>query len=218
MHIDAPGPHGGQPVFTAGAPLQNASTVAVLVHGRGGAAADMLAFARELGQPGFGYLAPQAREHTWYPQSFLAPIEANEPWLSSALAALKDVVGKALDAAGPPERLMLLGFSQGGCLTLEYTARNPRSYGAVVGLSAGLIGPEGTPRSYQGSLDGVPVFLGCSDVDPHIPVERVHETAEVLSGMGASVDKRIYPGMGHTVNADELTAVRELAERIARSA
>lgn len=211
MKLDVEGPHGGQPVLTAGTPLAGADAVGVLVHGRGGTAEDMLAFARAFEQPGACYLAPQASAQTWYPRSFLEPLEDNEPWLSSALAALGDVVTKTELPAG---RVILLGFSQGACLALEYAARNPAPFGGLVGFSGGLIGPVGDPLTHDGSLDGVPVFLGCSDVDPHIPVDRVRETAEVLEGMGASVETRIYPGMGHTVNDDEIAAARELMARV----
>jgi predicted esterase len=121
-----------------------------------------------------------------------------------------------VDAAGiPASRVVLLGFSQGACLALEFAARHARRYGGVVGLSGGLIGPDGTPRDYEGAFDGAPVFLGCSDMDPHVPVERVHETADVFQRMGAQVTKRIYPGMGHTVNADEIAAVREIVDAVA---
>jgi predicted esterase len=141
-------------------------------------------------------------------------MESNEPGLSSGLARLGEALAE-IEAAGiPPERTILLGFSQGACLSLEFAARNARRYGAVVGLSGGLIGPPGTPRDYDGSLAGTPVFLGCSDRDPHIPRERVDETAEVLRGMGAEVTERIYPAMGHTVNEDEMEAVRGLVARV----
>ena len=185
----------------------------VLLHGRGASAEDILALGRELWVPGLTLLAPQAAGGTWYPERFTAPLERNEPWLSSALSA----VGRVVEEAGrwlPAERTLLLGFSQGGCLALEYTARRPRRYGGVAGLSAALIGPPGTPRHEAGSLDGTPVFLGCSDVDPHIPVEMVVESAEVLRRMGAEVTVRLYPGMGHLVSEDEVTAVREMASSV----
>jgi predicted esterase len=151
------------------------------------------------------YIAPQASGHTWYPYSFLSPIPQNEPGITSALA----VIGRLVESAGlGAEQVAILGFSQGACLALEFAARNPRRYAAVIALSGGLIGPPGTPRDYPGSMDDTPVFLGCSDIDPHIPVERVRESAEVFRRMGARVDERIYPRMGHTVNEDELSAVR----------
>jgi phospholipase/carboxylesterase len=197
-------------IVAAGAPLREARAGAVLVHGRGSSAEDILGLADEFGQSDIAYLAPQAPGHTWYPYSFLAPFAQNEPHLSNALA----IVGATLDRLAqenvPPERVALIGFSQGGCLALEYAARNAQRYGAVAGLSAGLIGPPGTPRNYVGAFAGTPVFLGCSDVDSHIPLARVHESRDVFAKMGAEVTERIYPGMGHTVNADEIAHVRKL--------
>ena len=211
-------PHAGQPLLTAGAPLERAPAAVVMIHGRGASADDILALAEELDRPDLAYLAPQAAGNTWYPFRFLEPIARNEPYLSSALGVVGAVVARAGTAGIPPERVVLLGFSQGACLALEYAARHARRYGGVVGLSGGLIGPDGTPRDYPGSLAGTPVFLGCSDVDPHIPVERVHESAAVLRRLGGAVDARIYPGLGHTVNRDELAAVRELLAPLAAGA
>jgi len=213
----ASGPHADARVIAAGAPLAGAKAALVLIHGRGATAESMLPLAEALGREDIAFIAPQAAGNTWYPFSFLAPIAQNEPWLSSALATIAAAL-EGLDAEGfSPDRVALLGFSQGACLATEFAARNPRRYGAILGLSGGLIGPPGTPRNYPGSLDGTPVFLGCSDIDAHIPLERVHETAAVLSGMGAAVDERIYPGMGHTVNADEIDAVRALLARLAET-
>jgi predicted esterase len=204
------GPHQGQPIVAAGRPVSKATAAMVMMHGRGATAENILTLADELGREDFAYLAPQAAGYTWYPYSFLAPMHQNEPGLSSGLARIGEVLS-LLEAEGmPAERTILLGFSQGACLSLEFTARNPRRYGGVVALSGGLIGPPGTPRDYAGSLAGTPVFLGCSDRDPHIPLARVEESAEVLTGMGAEVTKRIYPAMGHTVNEDELEFVRGL--------
>ena len=197
-------------VLAAGSPLGQATAAMILVHGRGASAEDILSLGRELGRPDLAYLAPQAEGYSWYPYSFLAPLERNEPGLSNGLALIGHLVDRLGEEGIPPERTVLLGFSQGACLTLEYAARNARRYGGVVGLSGGLIGPPGTPRSYPGSFKGTPVFLGCSDRDPHIPLDRVKETTQVLTGMGAQVSERIYPAMGHTVNEDELERVREL--------
>lgn len=209
------GPHAGRPVLRAGVPLEQARGAMILLHGRGAGAADILGLAGELEHGGIAYLAPDAAGRAWYPYSFLAPIDRNEPWLSSALEWIGELVA-GVEAAGiPASRVILLGFSQGACLALEFAARHARRYGGVVGLSGGLIGPEGTPRDYAGSLDEAPVFLGCSDVDPHVPVERVNESADVFRRMRAQVTKRIYPGMGHTVNADEIAAVREIVEMVA---
>jgi predicted esterase len=204
------GIHADQPTPTAGAPLADADAAVVMFHGRGATAQSVLSFAGEFDHDAVAYVAPQAARNTWYPQSFMAPMEQNEPWLSSALdranRAIADVEGEGI----PAEQIALLGFSQGACLASETMARNARRYGGLGALSGGLIGPEGTPRKYDGSLDGTPAFIGCSDQDPHIPLERVHETAEVLEDFGADVDERIYEGMGHTVNEDELEAVDEL--------
>lgn len=207
-------PHRGQPVLAAGRPLAEAGGAMVMVHGRGAPAEDILSLAGELGRPELAYLAPQAAGYSWYPYSFLAPMEQNEPGLSSALELLGDLVRHLEENGIPAERTVLLGFSQGACLTLEYAARNARRYGGLVALSGGLIGPPGTPRDYAGSFAGTPVFLGCSDRDPHIPKTRVDESAEVFRGMGAEVTERIYPAMGHTVNEDELQFVRDLVGKL----
>ena len=182
----------------------------ILVHGRGGSAEDLLALASELRLDDVLYVAPQAAGHTWYPYSFLAPIAQNEPGLTSGLNKISALIDQLRHEGLSPDRVGVMGFSQGACLSLEYAARYARRYAAVIGLSGGVIGPPGTPRNYTGSMDGTPVFLGCSDVDPHIPVERVHETAEVFRRLNAHVDARIYPGMGHIVNQDEIAAVRQI--------
>jgi len=191
-------------LMTRGPRPTHARVTVIMVHGRGGSAEDMLGLAGALGLDDVAWLAPQAAGNTWYPFSFMAPIEQNQPYLDQALAMLTGLVASV---EGP---VALLGFSQGACLSLEFAARNPRRYAGIVGLSGGLIGPEGTPRDYAGSFDGTPVLLGCSDVDPHIPLARVQETAAVFERMGADVDMRIYPRMGHTVNEDEIAAVRNL--------
>jgi len=200
-------------VLHYGAPVASARRAAIFIHGRGASAEDILGIAPELGTDDVAYLAPQAAGHTWYPYSFLSPIAQNEPGLSSALGVIAELIGKLATDGHPPEHIVILGFSQGACLGLEFAARNARRYAAVVALSGGLIGPPETPRNYAGSMADTPVFLGCSDVDPHIPLERVHESAEVFRRMGARVDERIYPRMGHTINADELAAVRELVRK-----
>ncbi len=184
----------------------------VMVHGRGAQAEDILSLAVQLAQPGYSYLAPQAAGNTWYPNRFLEPIPGNEPWLSSALAFVGDVVAQVIQAGIPPERIMLLGFSQGACLALEYAARTAQRYGGLVGLSGALIGPDDTPRNYQGSLAGTPVFLGCSDVDFHVPKERVTQSAEVFRNLGGIVTERLYPNLDHSVNQDEIDFVRELMQ------
>jgi predicted esterase len=200
-------------VLQIGAPLEQARRALILIHGRGASAESILEFASELQAPGFAYLAPQAAGYTWYPNRFTAPIESNQPWLDSALRRI-DLIVQNLTVAGTPyAAIYLLGFSQGACLALEYAARNPRRYGGVVGLSGGLIGPPGTILDHLGSMDGTPVFLGCSDRDPHIPKERVIETAAQFERMGADVDMRLYENMGHTVNQAEIEAVREILSR-----
>lgn len=200
-------PHAGQPVLRLGPRLEAARLAAILIHGRGASAEDILGLAREFAADDVAYLAPQAAGNTWYPYSFLAPLPQNEPWLTSALAVVGGLVQTLGEQGVPSEHVAILGFSQGACLALEFAARNARRYAAVIGLSGGLIGPPGTPRLYHGTLDATPVFLGCSDVDPHIPVERVRESAAVLRNMKGTVDERIYRGMGHTVNSDEIDAV-----------
>ena len=202
--------HASQPVLRAGPLISDARLVAILLHGRGATAEDILGLSREFTAPDVAYLAPQAAGHTWYPYSFLAPIEDNEPHLSSALTLIDRLLQDLEQQNVASERVVLLGFSQGACLVLEFAARHARRYAAVVALSGGLIGPPGTPRDYSGSFAGTPVFIGCSDVDAHVPVERVRESADIFRGMGAVVDERIYPGMGHTVNSDEITAVDAL--------
>jgi predicted esterase len=211
-----PGPHGGQPVRTAGLALADAQAAMIMVHGRGASAEDILSLTEELDGPGFAFLAPQAAGHQWYPNSFLAPIPSNEPGLSSGLALLAALLEQIAAAGIPPEKTLLLGFSQGACLALEFVARHARRYGGVAGLSGGLIGPPGTPRAYPGSLAGTPVFLGCSDVDFHIPKERVEESAVVLRRLGGSVTARLYPNMGHTINMDEIGAVQEQMAALGR--
>ncbi len=215
--MTAADPHGGQPVLTTGESLERARAALVLLHGRGAGAEDILALAGELAPAGCASLAPQAAGHTWYPYSFLSPIERNEPHLSSALAAVAAVLARVAEAGIPPERTALIGFSQGACLALEFTARHARRYGGVVAFSGGLIGPDGTPRDYTGALDGTPVFIGGSDVDAHIPLARMEESARVLERLGGAVDLRIYRGMGHTVNADELAAARAILAALVQS-
>jgi phospholipase/carboxylesterase len=211
------GPHVRSTVRMAGDEPSSAQAAIIMLHGRGATADSILNLATELEQSGFAFLAPQAAGNSWYPFSFLAPIEKNEPDMSSALAAVAGVLTRLEEAGIPPKQVILLGFSQGACLATEFAARHARRYGGVVGLSGGLIGPPGTPRQYGGSLAGTPVFLGCGDVDPHIPQERVDETAAVLDRLGADVTKRIYHGIAHTVIEDEIEHVREMMSALLRS-
>ena len=197
-------------VVRAGVPVPAARAAAVLIHGRGATAEGMLALGGAFGAQDVALVAPQAPAGSWYPHSFLAPLDENEPSLGQALG----IVGETVDALAReglgPERVVLVGFSQGACLALEYAARMARRYGGVAGLSGGLIGPPGTPRDYPGSLGGTPVFLGCSDVDAHIPEVRVHESADVLTALGGNVTTRIYPGMAHTIVDDEIRHVQRI--------
>ena len=203
----------GQRVVEAGEPLNSARAAMILLHGRGATAEDIMTIASEVLAPGWTYCAPQAAGGAWYPNPFTASIESNEPYLSAALDMISNLVERA-EAQVPAHRMVLVGFSQGACLALEWAARHARRYGAIAGLSGGLIGPDGTPRDYPGDFDGTPVFLGCSDVDPYIGKDRVEEAAQVCDRMGAAVDIRLYPGMGHMVNEDEIAALRDLTAAI----
>jgi predicted esterase len=203
-------PHANLPALRAGPAPEQARGTIVMIHGRGAPAESILALYPDLAVEGLAALAPQAAGHTWYPYSFLSPIPQNQPYLDSALRAVDAIISDLLRRGVPSDKIALLGFSQGACLTTEYVARHPRRYGAVMALTGGLIGPPGTPRDYTGSLGGTPVFLGTSDPDPHIPFERVLETEAVLTRMGAKVEVRRYEGMGHTINDEEVGVCREL--------
>lgn len=207
-------PHQEQSVATAGAILANADAAMIIVHGRGGTNHQALSLSEHLDVEGFAFLAPQAANYSWYPQRFLVPRKSNEPYLSSALKAIDDVVKHVESQGIPPEKIMLLGFSQGACLSGEYAARNPKRYGGVMILSGGLIGADAELTGYAGSLNDTPVFLGCSDVDDHIPEARVHQSADILAKLGAKVEKCIYPGMGHTINSEELDYVKSVMEQV----
>jgi predicted esterase len=203
-------PHGATRTVFAGSPLEDATGAIIAVHGRGAGAHDIIALAREVAPVGVAIVAPQAAGNTWYPYRFLEPTERNEPHLSSALRRLGGLIAELERRGIPPEQVAILGFSQGACLALEYVARNARRYAGVIGFSGGLLGPPGTRFTYGGSLARTPVFLGCSDVDAHIPIGRVEETAAALQRLDAVVQTLIVPGMGHTVNGDELDAARML--------
>jgi predicted esterase len=196
-----------------------------MIHGRGASAEDILSLTQYTDVSGFAIAAPQARGHTWYPDSFLAPLRHNEPFLSSALKLVAGIVDRYESEGIPAERIVIAGFSQGACLASEFIARNARRFGGLVAFSGGLIGtgdldrrpPENKAFDYEGSLDGTPVFLGCSDVDPHIPVKRVDQTADVLNKLGGKVTKRIYPGMPHTINQEEMDALGDILEVVRSS-
>jgi len=200
-------------VHVVGTPLARARAAVILLHGRGGSADDIASLATVLGIDRLAFLVPEATGHTWYPQRFIAPLAANEPWLGSALGVVASLVTQATAARIPQSRIALAGFSQGACLALEFAARTPARYGAVIGFSGGLIGPPDEPRPAApagASLAGTPVFLGCGDIDGHIPVASVEASATVLRGLGGTVDLRLYPNMGHTINQDEIDAARTL--------
>ncbi|MFW5843852.1 MAG: alpha/beta hydrolase [Spirochaetota bacterium] len=205
-----PSPHRGQPIERKGPAPSEAAGAMLMIHGRGASADDILGLADEFEEFGLHFVAPQASDHTWYPHRFLAPIKQNEPYLSSALSVIDTILAGLVEEGVSYERVFLLGFSQGACLSLEYVARNPRRYGGVFGLSGGLIGPEGDLPEHSGDLAGTPVFLGCSDVDFHIPKTRVQESSEQFRGMNAEVTERLYPGMAHTVAQDEIDIIRRI--------
>jgi phospholipase/carboxylesterase len=212
--LDAPSdPHADQPILSAGAPIVEAELVLILLHGRGATADSILQLYDALELETVAALAPEAAGNTWYPNSFLAPLESNQPYLDSALARIEAIVADLIEGGMPSQRIALLGFSQGACLTTEFIARHPRHYAGAIALTGGLIGPPGTPRNYPGSLAGTSVFLGAGDPDPHVPFSRVQETHDVLTKMGATSEIRRFPGLGHTINDNELDASRRLLQR-----
>jgi predicted esterase len=198
-----------QALRTAGTPSSRAKGVVLLIHGRGATAESILALADAIALPDLCYVAPQADGYTWYPQSFMAPTVANEPSLSAALSRIAAIISGIRDAGIAPEKLAVIGFSQGACLASETVLRNPMGYGFIGILSGGAIGPPGTLRDYPGSLAGCRAFLGCAAHDAHIPLARVQETAHVFTRMGAHVTERIYPGSMHGVNDDEMAHLRQ---------
>ena len=207
-------PHQNQPILQQGKPLAEAKTAMILVHGRCATAQGILELRSVLTHPEMVYIAPQAAGNTWYPYSFLAPVAQNEPGLSSGLQAIADAVAYINAANIPTEKVIIGGFSQGACLASEFVACNAQRFGGLLVFSGGLIGPPGTPRNYSGSLDGTPVFIGCSNVDFHIPVERVEETAVTLTNLGATVNKKIYPNMGHTIIQDEIDEAQKIIDAV----
>jgi predicted esterase len=208
-------PHAGQPVVYAGAPLESADAVMIMVHGRDAGPEAILSLSAAINRPRFACVAPAAAGGTWYPFSFLAPREQNEPGLSSGLGVIESLVVDLRSRGFPSRRMVLLGFSQGACLAAEFSIRHPRRYGGVLVLSGGVIGPPGTTwDDVTGSLDGTPVFLGCSDVDAHIPKERVLESERLFTRLGARVKRTLYPGMGHLVNDDEIVEVQAVLDEV----
>lgn len=197
-------------IITAGRKLKDAAKVLIMVHGRGGSAGDILSLSSYLNIKDYALLAPQATNNTWYPLSFMAPPAQNEPWLSSALLLLKEIMDDVIGEGIAKENIYFLGFSQGACLTLEFAARNAATFGGVVAFTGGLIGERLYPENYKGDFEGTPIFIGTSHPDPHVPVERVYATANMLKNMNAAVTEKVYPGMGHTINEDEIKEVNNL--------
>jgi predicted esterase len=207
-------PHADSPILLAGAPLESAWCAVVLMHGRGATAESILELGEEVADDGVALVAPQAAGNTWYPLSFLAPLELNEPFLSSALRRVGTTLERVAAAGIPAERTVLAGFSQGACLTAEFVTRQPRRYGGVAILSGGVIGPRERQRDDRGDLEATPVLVGCSDIDPHVPKARVEETAEIFTRLNGAVTLRLYPAMPHTVNSDEITRLRLMVDGV----
>ena len=205
--------HSGQPIEIAGAPRNAAEAAVVMLHGRGSSANYLLRLIDEFLHHGVMYLAPQAAHRSWYPRSVDAPVEDNEPWISSGFDRIAAALDIAADAGVPPERTLLFGFSQGGCLVSEFGARHPRRYGGLVVLSGCLLGPD-IGRDYEGSLDGTPVFLGCGADDPYVAADRVHHTARVFERLGGDVTERLYDDLDHAINDDEINALNRLLDTL----
>lgn len=197
-------------VLLKGKKLGEAEKVLVMLHGRGASAEDILSLAEYLKVSEFTLLAPQATGNSWYPNSFLAPPYTNEPWLSSAISLIEDITDDIIDADISYNNIFFAGFSQGACLTLEFVSRNARRYGGVAAFTGGLIGDKIYEQNYSGDFESTPVFIGTSDPDPHVPVQRVLDSVKVLKGMNAQVTEKIYRNMGHTINEDEIETVNSL--------
>lgn len=210
-------PHLGQPVLSLGAPFKDAQQVMIMFHGRGANAESILSLAAEFDAPETHFLAPQADQYRWYPYSFLSPLERNEPDLSNAIERVDTLVNQLVVSGKRLDQIILAGFSQGACLASEYVIRNPRRYAGLIVLSGGWIGPQTMQRSTDANLEGMPVFIGCSDIDQHIPLTRVEETARLFESMHADVRLSIYSGMGHTVNADEISQVNNLLKQVVKA-
>lgn len=204
-------------IIVKGKPVEEAAGVMIMVHGRGATAESILSLSEEFNNEDWAYLAPQAIENTWYPFSFLAPIDQNEPGITTGIQNIKDLVKDLVKRKVDKKKIIILGFSQGGCLVLEFAARNAARYGGIIGLSSGLIGPENTSRTYRGSMEGTPVFLGCSNDDPHVPIWRIKETNEVFKTMEAQVTLKVYPGMPHAIIEDEIEIVKSLMKDVAKA-
>jgi phospholipase/carboxylesterase len=197
-------------IITSGKDLAETDKVLIMIHGRGGSAEDILSLAAHLHVTDFALLAPEATGNTWYPYSFMAPPAQNEPWLSSALHLLQSEVDELVKAGKKKENIYFLGFSQGACLTLEFVARNGDRYGGVVAFTGGLIGDKINNKNYKGDFKNTPIFMGTSNPDPHIPVERFYASSNILKDMNADVTEKVYAGMGHTINSDEIEQANRL--------
>jgi phospholipase/carboxylesterase len=200
------------PVRQFGKPLNEASGAVILLHGRGGSAEDILTLASDFYLPQLAYLAPQAVGNSWYPNSFMAPLAQNEPWLTSALLKVESTVRVANDAGISSDRIVLGGFSQGACLAAEFMARHPRRYAGLIAFSGGLIGPPGADLAHKGDLAGTPAFFGGGDPDPHVPWQRLEQSARILAGMGAAVTSRRYPNRPHTISGEEIDLAKGLID------
>jgi len=210
-----PDPHGGQPVVHGGTPVDKAEAAVVLLHGRGATAESILSFTDAFWSEGVAYLAPEAKHREWFPWSFTAPVEENQPKMGSALRLVRDVYEYLRGAGVESERIGFVGFSQGACVGAEYVARNPRRYGGIAVLSGGVVGHDIEFGDYDGSLEGTPVFVGCGDEDYQVSVERVHRTVGVFESLRGDVTERIYEGMDHTVNADGVEEVARIVDSFA---
>lgn len=210
---EEPDPHKGRPLIQAGTALSDAQVAVIMLHGRGAGAQDIIGLAEIIDLEGIAYLAPEAAGNSWYPLSFMAPLESNAAGVDSALRLIADIIGMAIVNDVTPERIAILGFSQGACLALEFAARHPDRYAGIIALSGGLIGETIDESRYRPTLEETPVFLGCSDIDPFIPLERVQESSVVMRKLGGSVTERIYPNMAHTVNDDEVRHIRTILAR-----
>lgn len=197
-------------IITDGVPLAEAKKALIMIHGRGAGAHDILSVAKYLNVKDFALVAPQAENRTWYPYSFLVPLEENEPSFSKSLDTIHHVVVAVQQNGIEKENIYFLGFSQGACLALEFTARNAARYGGVVAFTGGLIGDKVYEEHYKGNFENTPIFIGTSDPDFHVPVERVNESEALLKKLGAAVTKKIYPNMGHTISQDEIDLANEL--------
>jgi phospholipase/carboxylesterase len=207
----------GKNIVSAGKDLKLAEKVLIMLHGRGGSAEDILSISGYLQVKDYALLAPQAANNTWYPYSFLAPSSQNEPWLSAALALLSDMQMDLTKKGFQTENIYWLGFSQGACVALEYVARNATRFGGVAAFTGGLIGDKIYPENYTGDFEGTPIFIGSSNPDPHVPVERVHASSNILRTMNAEVTQKLYNNMGHTISQDEIDTVNKLifSEKVA---